>query len=285
MGKDKRKKTENDLDERFQWVEGLDPDHIFDDEKEMIAQLREAIPQLVDESDKFVATFLFARRHDLKETITLLKEFYKKKEEYARLWEGYHHPSFKFTKQLQEDPNSIIVLLPIGYRDNKGRMLRMMVIGEAFTPNLDTIYTMMFWQLYYMVAVEPLNAWRNGIVSLMDAGGLSLGLITNPGPGKAVVKASQHTFPFRMRSMLVVNGGTLLSVFFATVRLLLPKKIVKRFAVISDINQLKEYIPAQYLVPRFGGNASPFEREDFIKQVAETEERLFVQGIWKTPSQ
>jgi len=40
MGKTK---FENELDERFQWHEGLDPDHIFDEEKEMIHALRSKI--------------------------------------------------------------------------------------------------------------------------------------------------------------------------------------------------------------------------------------------------
>jgi len=73
------RKTENDLAERFQWTEELDPDHIFDEEKELISKLRQEIPQLVDENDKFVATFLFARRHNFTETSILLKEFYKKR--------------------------------------------------------------------------------------------------------------------------------------------------------------------------------------------------------------
>ena len=58
-------KTLNDLAEKFQWHEGLDPDHIFDEEREMIKFLRTKVPELEQEDDKFVATFLFARRHDI----------------------------------------------------------------------------------------------------------------------------------------------------------------------------------------------------------------------------
>lgn len=58
-------KTENDLDERFQWHKGLDPEHIFDGELEIINKLRATIPQLEKETDKFVACFLFARRHSI----------------------------------------------------------------------------------------------------------------------------------------------------------------------------------------------------------------------------
>ena len=58
-------KTENDLEERFQWNMSLNPDHIFEDELEMIKKLRKVIPELELEDDKFVAVFLFARRHSM----------------------------------------------------------------------------------------------------------------------------------------------------------------------------------------------------------------------------
>lgn len=58
-------KTDNDLEERFQWHKGLDPDHIFEDELDMIKKLRKEIPELALESDKFVAVFLFSRRHSI----------------------------------------------------------------------------------------------------------------------------------------------------------------------------------------------------------------------------
>lgn len=61
----KHPKTENDLEERFQWHKGLDPNHIFEDELEMIKKLRKEIPELELENDKFVAAFLFARRHSI----------------------------------------------------------------------------------------------------------------------------------------------------------------------------------------------------------------------------
>jgi hypothetical protein len=59
----KKEETFNNLAERFQWHGGIDPDHIFDEEKEMIKELREQVPELEKETDKFVAVFLFSRRH------------------------------------------------------------------------------------------------------------------------------------------------------------------------------------------------------------------------------
>jgi len=56
---------------------------------------------------------------------------------------------------------------------------------------------------------------------------------------------------------------------------------MKRFTVFSDMKQLQEHIPPQYLIPRFGGNAAPYTLEDFQKEVAEKENELFANGIWR----
>jgi hypothetical protein len=63
--KKKQKVVTNDLEDCYQWHEGLDPDHIFDKEREMTMQLRETVSELANESDKFVAVFIFARRHGI----------------------------------------------------------------------------------------------------------------------------------------------------------------------------------------------------------------------------
>jgi len=276
-------KTANQLDARFQWHEGLDMDHIFEEEKEMIQQLREKIPQLEQETDKFIAVFLFSRRHNIKEVKSVLKKFYKKKEEYADAFEGQHIPSFTYTKVLREHPvtSGVPVLQPKGYRDNEGRILRMMVIGQADPArDVNISFAFVFWQLYYLVAVEPLNAWRNGFTMLMDMHDLSWRHMNFNSKQRELTNAMQGLFPFRMRSMLAVNGGALISTFLTAAKVILPRKLMKRFKVL-DIEQLKDLIPPEYLVPHFGGSSPPFYFPEFQKQILETESELFSKGIWE----
>jgi len=279
-------KTDNDLDERFQWREELDPDHIFDEEKAMIKELRGKIPQLEKETDKFVATFLFARRHDVKESASLLTKFYKKKEEYADSLDGHHIPSFKHTKILADnrDLAGLPIIQPRGYRDGMGRMVRIMLVGldEPGTRDLGFTYTFCIWQIYYTIATEPLNAWRNGTVVLLDLKGAGWRNVDFSSRGRDVAKAMQGVFPTRARAIMLINGGPLLSALLTAAKFVLPRKMMKRVQIV-DVTQLKEIVPTEYLVPHFGGASKQFHFPEFFAEIAETEDELFEKGIWKAP--
>lgn len=279
-------KTKNDLDERFQWHKGLDPDHIFEGEMEMIKKLRNAIPQLEKETDKFVAVFLFARRHDMEETTKLLQKFYKKKEEFQYMFPGQHIPSFKYNPYLKD--NTIAgggsMLHPKGMRDNEERMLRYFLMGID-TPHgrdFEATYVAFFHQTYYTIQTEPLNAWRNGVAIVVDLKGAGLSNIDISAKGREVNTALQGTFPFRVRAMMVVNGGWVISALLTAAKLCLPKKLYDRIKLM-DVSNLKNLIPDKYLLPQFGGKAAPYTVVEYLKEIAETEEELFAAGIWKTP--
>jgi len=279
-------KTENDLDQRFQWQEGLDPDHIFTEELAMIKEMRLRIPQLEKETDKFVATFLFARRHNLEETAELLTKFYKKKAQYADYFPGQHIPSFKYTHNLAESARagSASMLQPKGYRDKKGRLLRYFLMGIDRPADrvLEYTYVNFFWQTYYTVATEPLNTWRNGTAIVVDLKGAGLRNLDFSAKGREIHSAMQGTFPFRIRSMLVVNGGFVINTLLTGAKLVLPKKLYDRIKPMNE-EKLKEHISEEHLLPQFGGSASPFTFDEFCDQILETEEELFSKGIWESP--
>jgi len=283
-----KSKTDNDLEERFQWHEGLDPDHIFDEEREMIKELRKNIPQLQHETDKFIATFLFARRHNMKDVGALLKKFYHKKEEFASDLDFHRVPSVTYTKILSKSSEfvgNLPVFQPTGYRDNKGRMLKFMVV-ESFNPcsrDVAITYALCFWEVYYLVATEPLNAWRNGTVVVLDLKGAGWRNVDPSAKGREAMKAFQGVFPARIRAVWGINGGILISTLMAAAKLVLPKKIMDRIKLMYA-EDLKDLIPAQNLPVRFGGEAShDFTFDDYYTQIMETEDRLFSKGIWKVP--
>eukprot|EP01122_Echinamoeba_exundans_P002782 TRINITY_DN1276_c0_g1_i1.p1 TRINITY_DN1276_c0_g1~~TRINITY_DN1276_c0_g1_i1.p1 ORF type:complete len:131 (-),score=27.29 TRINITY_DN1276_c0_g1_i1:311-676(-) len=74
--------TFNDLDERFQIKPDMDPEYIFDEEKQMIAQLREKFADLKYYSDKMLCWFLCARRHIMDDVVKLVDKFLAKRREY-----------------------------------------------------------------------------------------------------------------------------------------------------------------------------------------------------------
>jgi len=282
----KQPKTDNDLDVRFQWHEGLDPDHIFTEELAMIKELRGRVPQLEKESDKFVACFLFSRRHNLEDTYELFQKFYKVKDRYANYFAGNHQPSYKYTNGLAESVRvgAASMIHPRGCRDKKGRMLRYFFMGLD-TPSarsLEYTYVNFFWQTYYIVGTEPLNAWRNGMAIVVDLKHAGLKNLDFSSAGREIHSAMQGTFPFRVRSMLVINGGIIINALLKGAKLALPKKLYDRIKVLQE-EQLKEHVPLEHLFPQYGGTAPQFTWEDFYEQIIRNEEQMFSKGIWKSP--
>jgi hypothetical protein len=74
-GKEDRRATFNDLDEKFQIHPGDDPEKIFPEELEMIETLRKEIPECKEMSDKYLVFFLCSRRHAMEEVKLKLKNF------------------------------------------------------------------------------------------------------------------------------------------------------------------------------------------------------------------
>lgn len=252
----------------------------------MIKKLRARIPQLAKETDKFIAVFLFARRHDMDETARLLQRFYKKKEEHQRMFPGQHIPSFKYNHFLRDNmiDGGGSMLQPRGYRDNKDRILRYFLMGidNPQGRHLDETYVAFFWQTYYTIETEPLNAWRNGIAIVVDLKGAGLSNLDLSHKGREVHAALQGTFPFRIRAMHVVNGGWVISALMKGAKLVLPRKLYDRIKLM-DASALTGLIPNHNLLPQFGGSAPPFTCEDWLKEIAANEEEIFAKGIWKAP--
>lgn len=283
----KKLKTENDLDEKFQWHKGLDPDHIFEEELELIKKLRDKIPELAKETDKFACVFLFARRHNLEETIELLNKFFAKKAEYQYMFPNQHIPSFKYCPYLKDNVvnGGGSLLHPKNRRDNKGRMIRFFYMGldkpSGRLPH--ETYPCLIWQTYYQIQTEPLNAWRNGIAIVVDLKGAGLSNIDVSSKGREVHASLQGTFPFRIRALIVVNGNWVVKALLGAAKIALPKKLYDRIRIV-EIEALAELIPSNHLTPMYGGTGKQFFCQDYLDEIRETEEELFAQGIWKAPS-
>jgi len=283
MGKKEGANTFNELAERFQWHEGLDVDHIFDEEKEMIKELRAEVPELKDETDKFVAVFLFSRRHDLKQVKELLQSFYKKKE---TLNIKEHKPTLRYTPILRDTPDlgGVPQVHFKGFRDVHDRMLRCFWLGQEDSSKRSLEYTYTFWyfQLYYLIDTEPLNAWRNGICLLCDLKGFGWRNLDMSSKGRESNRAMQGVFPFRIRVIYAFNGGAVLCALVQAAKLVLPKKLMDRVKLI-DVAELKSLVPAKYLLEQHGGECK-LTLKDFENELIETENELFEKGLRDEPA-
>jgi len=278
-----KEKTFNDLDPDYQWNPSLDPDHIFEGEYELVRQVKKELPALEHETDKFVLVFLIARRHDLAEGIALLKKFLKLQTEYG--FSSTYPPSFShhpLIQPLRETPTEIPMLLALGCRDNHDRMLRYYFMGQDDPVKRDrtTTYTLMFWETYFLVNVEPLNAWRNGIAIVLDLKHFGWKNIDMSSKGRAINRDIQGTFPFRFRNFFTVNGGSIVGALIQAAKLVVPKKIMSRVQML-DAAQLKDHIPPKYLMKKYEGGESDLTHETWIVRVLELEASFFERGIWK----
>jgi hypothetical protein len=70
-------KTFNRLDERFQLKEEHHEDHIFNEEKEMLREMRTKNPEFESLEDKLLLAFLFSRRHDVNAATEVLTNHLK----------------------------------------------------------------------------------------------------------------------------------------------------------------------------------------------------------------
>lgn len=284
--KEKKEKTFNDLDPDFQWNETLDPDHIFDQERELINQVKKELPELADEQDKFILVFLIARRHDVPATVSLLKKFIKIQSQYG--YSSRQPPSYTHHPLLPADHKKLIfpALHPIGLRDKHNRMLRYFFFaddnpGDRHTKN---VYAVLSWQTYYLIQLEPLSAWRNGIVTVVDLKDFGWKNLDMSAKGRAINKDIQGAFPFRLRSFLVINGGAIVGALFSAAKLIVPKKIMSRVEQLSDPALLKEYIPTKYLIKKYDEGELHMDYEEYVREILEKEAILYQEGKWKPPT-
>lgn len=257
----KKKKTANRLDERFQIGPEHDPDHIFDEEMEMITRLRSEIEDLRFYSDKWVCYFLFSRRHDYDSVKDLLQKYLKTRADF-----GWRTCSPIFTEDslrsdrsytLQSVSNSfvmhILTLLccigfmyrPHGVVDKEGRMILWLYLGGA-RPHGRKFQDLMgyaMWEVDYVVETETLARLRNGFVWVIDLTNFSL--LKNAdlsSDGRKWTAAVSGALPNRVRSIWIMKAGWMFRAIMAAAKLLFPKKMTKRFKMITEAD-LQELVP------------------------------------------
>jgi hypothetical protein len=158
----KKSKTFNRLDERFQLKPEHEPNHIFDEEKEMIKELRQN-PLFDSLDDKTLAVFLFARRHDIGAVKELLKKHVDVKIKYG------------FDKELPkwEEVQSVMGKSNVrinGAYDIYARNVYYYFIEHDLPKDRDPVnfWKFAFWDCYDMIKSEPLNILRNGSIFVVD---------------------------------------------------------------------------------------------------------------------
>eukprot|EP01111_Echinosteliopsis_oligospora_P013661 TRINITY_DN4954_c0_g1_i1.p1 TRINITY_DN4954_c0_g1~~TRINITY_DN4954_c0_g1_i1.p1 ORF type:complete len:310 (-),score=73.80 TRINITY_DN4954_c0_g1_i1:84-1013(-) len=264
-----KKETFNQLDERFQLTDQHDPEHIFPDEYEMIAELRRERPELEKETDKFLVVFLCARRHNIPETIKLLDKYTKKRTELGLDGKTITVKDDALRKHLETG----VILNPTHCYDKYGRIVSYIYIAKNKPKDmpLEILYEYGFWETQHFNRTCPLKNLRNGCTLVVDFKGFGLSNVDLSSKGIEFSKALSGVFPKRIRKAYIVNGGWLLQIISKAATLLLSKKLVGRMEV-GNSEGLKTIIDEDQLLVEYGGKLN-FVPKDMVEESRRQEDK------------
>jgi len=268
--KDKVKvETFNSLDEKYQLKPEHDDNHIFPDELELVAELRKRRPELEKETDKFLCVFLFARRHNLDDTVELLDKYMKKRRE---LGLDVNPPSIKDESLKKHIEQGMIIKQKFSV-DNYGRLLHYIFVAKDKPKErpITTLYAYGFWETTYQIQTETLRTWRNGSTLVVDFKGFGLSNIDLSPKGIEYSKALSGLFPKRIRKVFLLNGGWLLKLISEGAKLVLSKKLCERVEVTTP-EGLKGNIPEEWLLAEYNGKCE-YTTADWLEDIKKDEEK------------
>jgi len=268
--KKKSAETFNSLDERFQLTAEHDDNYIFPEELELIGQLRKANPELEKETDKFLCVFLFARRHNVEETLELLDKYMKKRKE---LGFDVNPPCLK-DEALKKHIEAGIILKPKFAVDKHDRLLHYIFVSKDKPKDrpITTLYAYGFWEACYQIQTETLRTWRNGSTLVVDFKSFGLSNIDLSPKGIEYSKALSGLFPKRIRKVYLLNGGWLLKIISEGAKLVLSKKLCERVEITSN-EGLKNAINEEWLLQAEYNGKLAFTAADWIESVKKDEEK------------
>jgi len=263
--KEKKEKTFNRLPAEFQWKEGMDEEHIYPKELEMIETLKTAFPEIQGWNNKLVLYYLFARRCDVESTKLLLQDSLKILKEFNLL---DRRLTFEESK-LRDSPlyffkNNVDVNdRPVIHFD-AGRMTK--------KNTREIVFPQQWYEIQFMTDNYTLRYLRNGLSIVADAERSSLRHVDTSASGKALYKEMTGTFPRRLRSIVVVNTGFAFAAMYQVVKLFTPRKLTKRITLFSSSKQLFEFVPVVRLPTSLGGT-SGLTYDKFIEQMEQYDQQ------------
>jgi len=268
-GKDKKVETFNSLDECFQLQPHHDDNHIFPEEQEMINDIRKRRPELEKESDKFVCVFLFARRHNVEDTVDLLDKYVKKRKEFGF---DVNPPNLK-DEALKKHVETGVILKQKGAVDKHDRLLHYIFVAKDKPKErqINVLYAYGFWETSYQIQTETLRTWRNGSVLVVDFKGFSLFNVDFGPKTIEYSKALSGVFPKRIRQVFLTNGGWLLKLISEGAKLVLSKKLSERVENVTQ-EALKNIIPEDWLLSEYGGKCE-YTVNHWVENVIKEQEK------------
>lgn len=244
----------------------------------MIQHLRDRIPDLKWYTDKYVAVFLIARRHDLAGTEQLIQKFLEKRRECG----------FEYRPPRVSKDQEILELLRMrasarwpGLHDKYGRMISYFFMKHNLVdhPARASMTRWAFFEMEWAIECESLASHRAGMIWVMDFDDFSISKNIDTSPEfRRFSEEVQGVFPNRIRAIYIFNAGVFIKALLSVAKLMFPKKLSKRIQVIEQ-EELRSIIPRVSLLKQYGGEWE-LDFEKFLEEMKRGD-RL-VQQYWKS---
>ncbi|XP_002735743.1 alpha-tocopherol transfer protein-like [Saccoglossus kowalevskii] len=213
----------------------------------------------------FLLGFLRARKFDIDRSFKLLENWCRVRVEMKEVFSDYR-PST--AKELIQDG----VFFSLSTRDSEGRLISISRPGK-WNPKNSTV-----WELMKVsVMAGDINMMDeetqiNGVVLILDMGGIGMRHITQFGPRLAMKVAplmSSDTFPQRVGSINVLNESGFFDGMYAILKPFLKEKIRKRFFIHGDdLSKLHSKVSSSLLPGEYGGSVEK-SLDDFANRWAD----------------
>ncbi|KAK7132347.1 hypothetical protein R3I93_018791 [Phoxinus phoxinus] len=229
--------------------------------------------------DAFLLRFLRARKFDYDRALQLLLNYHANRKAWPEVFKDLKPSTVKHVLDL-----GFLTVLP--RPDPHGRYILCLRPGKwkpndyPFVDNIRAIY------LTLEKLIQPEETQVNGIVILVDYGGVGLSQASNPGPllAKKVVGILQDGFPIRIKAVNIINEPRIFKGIFAIIKPFLKEKMAERYVLHgSDLASLHRVIPQSVLPQEYGGVTGRLDMSAWSRMLLEAEEEFVVEFCQPDP--
>ena len=237
---------------------------------ECLAALREKIREhlvenegslsSIKDTDKFLVTFLRARKYDVERAFTLLVNYDYFRGKHANLVEG---TTFEMVRPILEKG----IIRIFGDRDSQGRRMIMFRPAQLFENNKrheDGIRTLIF---VLDRLIEDEETQVNGFVFINNFEGMSAAkvIMSDKSHVSVVMAIFQDAFPARFKAFHVVNNSTIFRIVYALMKPFMREKMRQRYHMHgSDRESLFAVLPKVDVPSDIDGERSPYDPHDVV---------------------
>ncbi|CAH1984247.1 unnamed protein product [Acanthoscelides obtectus] len=220
-------------------------------------ELKNNLPQ----DDKALRKFLYARKFDVEDALTLMKNYYCYRKRNPDIFTNFTLDAEDIQKALE---NSLPGVLP--QKDRKGRCV-LVLTGSNWdcSYNLLSIYRALLFALEHLV--DHIHNQSNGFVIIVDWTEFTFRQSTNLKPWmlRLMIEGLQDCFPARFKGIHFLGQPWYVEVALTVIKPFLNEHIKERIFVHgNNLSTLHEHVHKDILPAELGGEQPSYNPRSFL---------------------